>query len=133
MASHDNNEHQTTKNKRFLQSLHHALDGIRVAFCEESNLRRDAVFTLIVVIAGIIFQVTRFDWVMLILAISLVVISEMWNTVIENIMDFVTKRHYFPHAKKIKDMSAGTVLLAAFFAVVVGLYVFVPRLVALIR
>lgn len=133
MASHDNNEHQTTKNKRFLQSLHHALDGIHVAFCEESNLRRDAVFTLIVVIAGIIFQVTRFDWVMLILAISLVVISEMWNTVIENIMDFVTKRHYFPHAKKIKDMSAGTVLLAAFFAVVVGLYVFVPRLVALIR
>lgn len=126
-------QHQTTKNKRFLQSLHHALEGLNVAFHEEKNLRRDAIFTLLVVTAGIIFQVTRFEWEMLILAISSVVISEMWNTVVENIMDFITDHKYFAHAKKIKDMSAGMVLLTAIFAVVVGLYVFIPHILLIFR
>lgn len=133
MDLHDKEAHQTTKNKHFSQSLHHALDGLNVAFHEEKNLRRDAVFTLLVVMAGIILRVTRFEWGMLILAISLVVISEMWNTVIENIMDVITDKKYSPHAKKIKDMSAGTVLLTVLFAVAVGLYVFIPHIVLIFK
>lgn len=122
------NNHQIKKNIYFFQSFGHAIDGIKIALHEEKNLKRDLIFIILVIAFGMIFHVTHLDWVLLILAISLVVISEMWNTVIENIMDFVTKKHYFPHAKKIKDMSAGTVLLAVIFSVIVGLYVFVPYL-----
>ncbi|KRN29524.1 hypothetical protein IV38_GL000409 [Lactobacillus selangorensis] len=124
----DSNDKQTGKNKTFFRSVRHALTGVRTAFTEEDNLKRDATFSIVVILLGFMLRVSAWDWLLLSIAIAIVVISEMWNTVFENMVDLVVHHQYDPLAKKIKDMSAGTVLLTAFFSSLIGLYVFVPYL-----
>lgn len=130
MALNDK-DHQTTKNRTFLMSLRHAITGIVVAFNEEANLKRDLIGTLIVSFFALLFKVTLFDWLLLIIAIGLVIITEMWNTVIENVVDLITKHEFSQKAKKIKDISAGNVVIAVIFAMLIGAYVFLPYLIKL--
>ncbi|ERL66729.1 diacylglycerol kinase family protein [Schleiferilactobacillus shenzhenensis] len=119
---------QTSKNHTFAQSLRHAWSGVRIALREERNLRRDAAGAVLVIIAAILLHAQRTDWLWLAAAIWLVIFAELGNTLIESLVDFVTHGTFSPQAKKIKDLSAGVVLLTAFFAVVVGALVFVPLL-----
>lgn len=125
MASPDK---QTHKNRHFFQSLHHALAGLAVAVRREGNFRRETLATILVVALAWRLQVPRFDWLVLLLAILLVLLAELWNTVIEALVDLVVGSRYDEQAKRIKDMSAAAVLIAACIAVVGGVYVFGPYL-----
>ena len=129
MASNDK---QTSKNRHFFQSLRHALAGLRTFFIEEGNFRREFGLSALVIIAGLILRISWFDWFMITLAILLVFLSELWNTIIENVVDFIIGTKYDIRAKKIKDMSAGAVVLAGVVAVVCGLYVFIPAVIKFI-
>ncbi|HAY52371.1 UDP kinase [Schleiferilactobacillus harbinensis] len=124
---------QTDKNHTFLQALRHAWAGVRVALHEERNLRRDAVAAIVVIGAAAILRARWNDWLWLLAAIWLVIFAELGNTLMEDMVDFVTKGAYSPQAKKIKDLSAGIVLLTAFFAVLVGALVFIPLVWAYFR
>ncbi|CAJ1228096.1 Undecaprenol kinase [Lactiplantibacillus xiangfangensis] len=68
------------------------------------------------------------QWLWLSLAIFMVMLCEINNTIAENICDLITGPHYQPLAKKVKDIAAGAVVFAAAFAVIVGLILFVPKL-----
>ena len=70
---------------------------------------------------------------MLVLAILLVFLGELLNTIVENVVDFIVGDQYDARAKKSKDMSAGAVLIVSLIAVVAGIYVFGPPLLALFR
>jgi len=78
-------------------------------------------------IAGWYFQLATDEWLWLCLAIFMVMLCEINNTIAENLCDLVTGPHYHPLAKKVKDMAAGAVVFAAAFAVLVGLILFVPK------
>ncbi len=66
------------------------------------------------------------EWIAIVFAIGFVFVVEVINTVIENITDFISPDENFS-IKKIKDMSAGAVLISAIIAVVIGLIVFLPK------
>lgn len=119
------------KNRHFAQSLHYALAGIATAWREERNFRFDCVMVGVVIITALVLHVTLSEWLWLLLAITLVVSAELWNTVIENIVDLTT--HYKQHllAKKAKDIAAGIVLLNTWFAVAVALIIFGRRILNL--
>jgi diacylglycerol kinase len=76
-----------------------------------------------VVAAGFYFKITVIEWALLFLASGLVFVTEAINTAIEIDMD-LTSPQYHPYAKDTKDVAAGAVLLAAIFAVAVGLLIF---------
>jgi diacylglycerol kinase (ATP) len=81
----------------------------------------------IVVAAGIYFDVSRLDWIALVLAITLVFVTEALNTGLELLADAaVPERH--PLVGKAKDVAASAVLLSAVGAVVIGALVFGPKL-----
>lgn len=115
---------QTDKNRNFNQSTHHALVGIITAFKEEANLRRDFVIAVVVLGAGYFARLHYLDWLFLILAIFMVLLAEFWNTVMEHFVDLLVDRQFHPLAKKIKDISAGSVLIGACLAVIIGCVVF---------
>lgn len=127
----NDNSHQTKKNRRFTQSLFHALEGLRWTFQDETNFKRHLVIAAVVILVGFLFQVSKLDWLWLIVVIFLVLIAELWNTAVEYIVDLLVQKHYDPLAKKIKDVSAAIVLVAALLAVVVGLIIFAPHLIKL--
>jgi len=79
-------------------------------------------------LAGWFFGLTVNQWLWLCLAIFLVMLCEINNTIAENICDLITGPHYQPLAKKVKDIAAGVVVFAAAFAVLIGLILFVPKI-----
>ncbi|KRM72700.1 hypothetical protein FC34_GL000410 [Lacticaseibacillus brantae DSM 23927] len=96
---------------------------------EEGNFRREFVLSALVIVAGVAFQISWFDWFVIALSILLVFLSELWNTIIENVVDFIIGHQFDVRAKKIKDMSAGAVVLAGLVAILAGVYVFGPKLI----
>ncbi|PAB00666.1 UDP kinase [Enterococcus canintestini] len=128
----DLKDKNTHKNKYFITSVEFALTGIQTVFKEERNMRKHVFFGILALLAGFIFQLSRFEWLWLLLAVFLVWIVEIINTVFENVVDMFTDFHFHPIGKKIKDMAAGAVLLTSFFAVIIGLILFVPKICQLL-
>lgn len=91
-------------------------------------MRKHVAFGILALFMGVIFQLDRIEWLWLLLAVFLVWIVEIINTVFENVVDMFTDFHFHPIGKKIKDMAAGAVLVTACFAVIVGLILFVPKI-----
>lgn len=114
---------------RLMNSFKYATNGIFEMFKTELNAKIHLVATLLVIGAGFLFNVTRLEWLILILLIGMVLVAEGFNTAIEHLADsFTLEKH--PEIGKAKDIAAGAVLLAAITAAVVGLIVFIPHLVA---
>ena len=78
-------------------------------------------------------SLTLAEWLWLLLAVFLVWLAEIINTIFENVVDMFTDFHFHPIGKKVKDMAAGAVLLTAGFAVLVGLILFVPKILQIIQ
>ncbi len=72
------------------------------------------------------------EWAILILTIGLVISCELINTAIEAVVDLITEE-YHPLAKVAKDTSASAVFIFAIVAVVVGLIIFLPKIIMLFR
>ncbi|MBO0481671.1 diacylglycerol kinase family protein [Candidatus Enterococcus courvalinii] len=124
----DLKDKQVEKNKHFMTSVEFAIQGVKTVFDEERNMKKHVVFGIFALIAGAFFQLSQNEWLWLFLAIFLVWIVEILNTVFENVVDMFTDFHFHPIGKKIKDMAAGAVLLTACFAVIVGLILFIPKI-----
>ncbi len=65
------------------------------------------------------------------LCVTLVLVSELWNTVLENVVDLITECKRDPLAKKAKDIASGAVFVTAVFAAISGAVIFIPHLLAL--
>lgn len=78
---------------------------------------------LIVFIAAALLQLDRMRWLFLVLAIALVFIAELVNTAVEAIIDLISPEEHVL-ARVAKDTAAGAALVAAVFAVVIGILVF---------
>ncbi|USS87389.1 diacylglycerol kinase family protein [Fructilactobacillus hinvesii] len=124
------NNRQITKNKNFAQALGHAWDGFYLIFFRERNFRIHLVGMALVIVAGLLLRVDRRSWLWLLLACFLVLSAEIVNTLVEYLVDLVVGPHFDPTAKKIKDIAAGGVLFTAGTAVLIGVIVLLPCLLA---
>ena len=112
---------------RQLKSFRHALAGIRALILSEHNARIHLTATIAVVIMSLILKVSRHEGLMITIAVGFVWIAEMFNTCIEKTLDFIsTEKH--PEIKSIKDIAAGAVLIASVTAFVIGLTIFIPKI-----
>ena len=130
MVSKDN--HQVEKNHHLIQAMGHAWDGIIDVVTQERNMRYHLLAAVTVIILGFLLNVDRLEWLWLLLAILVVFSAEFLNTVIEAVTDLLGEHHYDVNIKKAKDVAAGGVLITAIFAVLVGLIIFLPKLVKLL-
>ncbi|SEP89699.1 diacylglycerol kinase family protein [Piscibacillus halophilus] len=106
----------------------HAIRGIFKAIQFERNMKIHMVAMLIVLFTGLILTLNAIEWVFILIAIAIVLIAELLNTSIEKITDQIfTGRH--EHARNIKDISAGAVLVAAIFAAMIGIIIFLPKII----
>ena len=108
---------------RLAKSFKHAVHGLRHAFSYHQNLKIHSVLWVIVVFLGIILKLSYFEWIAIFLATFLVFAAEMVNTALEEVINLVKEEHS-ERARIAKDVAAGMVLLAAIFAVIVGVIVF---------
>ncbi|WP_416207860.1 diacylglycerol kinase family protein [Enterococcus sp. HY326] len=133
LPANDSDEPNIKKNRQFISSLEFALQGIRTVYKEEANMRKHTLLGTLAILAGIIFRLNASEWRWLLLVIFLVIIVEIINTAFENVVDMVTDFHFHPIGKRIKDMAAGAVLITASFAVIVGAFIFLPKIWQLLQ
>ena len=117
--------------KKFFHSFVYPIKGLQYAYRNEQNLAFDVGMAVIVVILGFILQISVTEWALLTLTIGLVISCELINTAIEAVVDLVTEE-YHPLAKVAKDTSAAAVFIFAIVAIIVGLIIFGPKLIALL-
>ena len=113
--------------KKRVASFYYAMDGIRWFFKTEHNAWLHLAATVAVGAMMIKYPVSNIEAVLLVFSIGFVWASEVFNTCIEKIMDFIsTEKH--PQIRLIKDMAAGAVLIASITALIIGLIVFIPKI-----
>lgn len=116
--------------KNLIKSFGHAIDGIRILGKNEYNLYIQLTFAMSVVVAGLFFKISPIEWSIQTAVTGLVIFSELVNTSIEKIMDFVEPK-FHQQVGEIKDLAAGSVLLMVLIAVSSGLFIYVPKIAAL--
>lgn len=110
-----------------VRSLKYAFLGIKIAWMEEANFRFEIVCAVIAIFLSWFLSVSRIEFMTLLLAIGLMLTAELLNTALEEFCDMVKAEHD-PHVAKIKDLAAGAVFVAGWAAILVGLIIFIPRL-----
>ena len=114
---------EKTKNKTIADSFNAAIEGFLFVVKTQRNMRIHFLLALLVLLLGIYLNFTRVELIMLLLTSALVLISEMINTAIEIVMDYVEASHSH-WVKIVKDITAGSVLVASVSAVIVGYFLF---------
>ena len=120
------------KNKSLINSFKYACMGIKSAIKSERNMKIHVLATLIVIAFGFILGLDPLEWVACIFSIVIVISSEMLNTAIETVVDLVSP-NINPLAKKAKDIAAGSVLVMAIGAFLVGLIIFIPKIINILH
>lgn len=113
---------------RMIQSFRYAVRGIAVAYREERQMKVHTVAAVLAVVCGVIADLSRAEWAILVLTIAMVITLELVNTAVERIVDMVTKE-YHPLAEKAKDVAAGGVLVGAIASAIVGICLFGTRVI----
>jgi len=110
-----------------IKSFRYAFSGLRVLFREEHNARVHLAITFLVIVLGVFFGLNTVEWVIIALTVGFVFVTEILNTAIEDIADFISPQRDI-RIKRIKDLGAAAVLIAAIAAVLVGILIFLPKL-----
>lgn len=118
------------KEKPLLKTLSYGFNGILYTLKHERNMVIHFLVMILVIIAGIVFKITFVEWGVCFVLFALVLSLELMNTALENVVDLVTEEKK-AKAKVAKDAAAGAVLVAAIFAVIIGISIFLPRLLNL--
>lgn len=116
--------------KTFIKSFGYALEGLKLAVQVDQNVRFHLFAGTIVLILSYFLKITVFEFIFILSAIFFVIITEMVNTAVEEMTNLIVQEHR-REAKIAKDVAAASVLLAATFAVIVGLIIFIPYLLKL--
>lgn len=113
-----------------LKSFTYAFNGLKVLFAEEHNSRIHLFATVCVIIAGALLKLSVLEWAAVAFAVGLVFSGEIFNSAIEDLSDVVCPERD-DRIKKVKDLAAAAVLVNAIAAAVIGLLVFVPKIIQL--
>lgn len=125
------NNLQEVDMKKRIKSFKYAIRGIQDVISDEMNMRIHLFIAVLVVICGLVFNISNVEWLVCVLCFAVVMTAEMINTAIETVVDLVSpSKHEL--ARKAKDVAAGAVLLSAFFSAIAGLMIFVPKLLAVL-
>jgi len=112
------------------RSFKYAGRGVVRLVSREHNAWIHCAVTVCVIVAGGLLGLSTFEWIAVILCIGAVLAAEGVNSAIEALCDKVSPE-YDEAIKHTKDLAAGAVLILAIMSVIVGLLIFVPKILSL--
>jgi diacylglycerol kinase len=120
-----------SEGNRRATSFRNAFSGLRRLARTETHFQIHLLAAACAVILAALLGFSRIEWAILVVTISLVLVAEGVNSAIERTLDAITPG-FHPLAKAAKDISAGAVLIAAIASVIIALFLYVPKLWALL-
>ncbi len=116
------------KSKNIFYSFKYAFEGIFYGIKNARNLQIDIVIAILVTICGFLFNISILEWTLVLICFALVMSLELVNTAIEEVVNLASPNIH-PLAKVSKDVAAGAVLLSAIFSSIIGIIIFLPKLI----
>lgn len=132
VKSNDKKKHVILDEKRLIDSFRYAFYGICEAYKGEQNLKIHTVFAILVVFAGFILKISYVEWLVCLVLIGLVLMAEFFNTAIEYVVDLASPDIH-PLAKLAKDTASAGVLMMAIISAIIGLIIFVPKVIEFVE
>lgn len=114
-----------------IKSFGYAFNGLKMLFTNEHNAWIHFFAGIFVIIAGFLLQISIFEWIVLFIVIGFVFALEAINSSIERLSDFVSPEKH-EQIKVVKDLAAAGVLISALTAFIVGILIFIPKVIALL-
>lgn len=111
-----------------IKSVGFALKGAFLLIRTEASIKIQVFITIIMTIAGFYFEISHIEWMLQIFAIALVLGIEGLNTAVEKISDYV-QPEFDAKIGFIKDISAGAVMLVSIASTIIGLIIYLPKIV----
>lgn len=120
------------KNKKsIIKSFKYAIEGIYTGIKEERNMKIHIFIMILVIISGIVMKISKTEWIICIIQFGFVISLELVNTAIESTVDLITLEKN-PQAKIAKDVAAGSVLVTAITSAIIGLIIFIPKIIMIL-
>ncbi len=116
---------------RFFKGFKYAFNGFIQALKTEQNLLFDVIYGITTIVLGFLLKLSVIEFSIVLLAIGLVISMELINTSIENTVDMAMPEIH-PLAKTSKDVAAAAVLFSSIIAFIIGLIIYVPKVISLI-
>lgn len=88
------------------------------------------LLALLALAAGAFFDITRGEWLAIILSMAMVFSAEAFNASVERLCDKLHPQKDL-QMRRIKDVSAAAVLIASLGALAVAAVIFLPRIIEL--
>lgn len=114
--------------KRLRDSFKNAFVGMGHAWYSQQNLRIQIIFGGIAIIAGIFFHLSLLEWLLILSSIIGVIVAELINTAVELTIDLITTKKN-KRAQLTKDVSSAAVLFIVVWSIIIGIVVFIPKII----
>ncbi len=116
------------KNKHgFFDALYNSFQGMRHFFQYERNGKIQLIITAAIIAAAALLGISSTEWLTVLICVGMVISMEMLNSAVEQLCNKV-ESGYDPVIKMVKDIAAGAVLFASIISVVIGVIIFLPKL-----
>ena len=110
------------------KSMGFALKGAIKLITTEHSIMVQSSLAVVLIVAGLYFNISREEWMFQTLAIGLVLSIEGLNTAVEKVADFIHPEFHH-RIGFIKDIAAGAVFFAAMTAIAIGLMIYIPKFI----
>ena len=127
----ESQEKKAWREVKYSEKFRNAFRGLYVVSKTTRHLWIHIISAVAVIAFGVCLKVSSMEWIALTFAIGFVFVTETLNTAIEIDID-LTSPEYHPFARDTKDVAAAAVLLSALVAVIVGLIIFLPKIIPVI-
>ncbi len=127
-----NGKVDTNKFIRLIKKFSYAFNGLKLAVTNHTSFITHTIMGTIACIMSVVFKINMTEFMFILSAIFFVLIAELVNTAIEESINLYTK-DFHRGAMISKDSAAAAVLLASFYAVIVGGIIFIPKIIELFK
>ena len=114
--------------KKLGKSIKYSLQGLSYIIEREQNFRIQLIISVVTLFFSFYFRISRYEWIVIILMITAVLILEIVNSALEQLVDIMKPRLH-GHVRLVKDMLAGAVFVTALCSIIIGLMIFYPHIV----
>ena len=128
MSQIDNIKNLKKKRRKLINSFKYAFNGLAEAWKKEQNIKIHVLIMIFVIIAGFLLKISIAEWIVCLILFAMGISLELINTAIEITVDIAMPK-INEKAKFAKDISAGAVLFSAIISAIIGIIIFLPKII----
>lgn len=117
--------------KKIFRSFRNAFKGFKIQL-KQFNFRLMILIAFLAIILGLLLKISYFEWLILLVIISLILALETFNTTIEMVLDYL-EPNFSNKIGMIKDLAASGVVIAVFASLIIGFLIFFPKIISLLK